>query len=142
LALSAVAVPALDARAGPSRDAVRVLTLQRLDLALRAHLAATGELPESLPDPLTGGWESSRDGRFLASLVAADCLDTELIDPLNEEGFHLLYHRYPAGTEGSTEPFYVLALTAFEGAAPPPSPPARRGDRDWSQEYPFAIVGP
>ena len=141
-ALGAVALPAVDARAGQDRDGARAASLRHLDRALRAHHETTGELPAHRPDPLVGGWESSRGGHFLAGLVTSGHLEAELLDPLNDDEHHLLYHRYPAGTEGHPEPFYVLAVSALEGAAPPRDTAAVRGDRDWGQEYPLVLIGP
>lgn len=142
LMLAVTAVPALDDGAARERDATRARTLARVSRALDAHHAATGELPDHLPDPLAGGWETSVDGHFLDVLVHAGALDVRPRDPRNDRAHHLLYRHYPAGTEGSPEPFYVLAVSALESDAAPGGPPAVLGDRDWSAEYPLAILGP
>lgn len=147
LAVAVSALPALRRNQASARDQVRLGALFEVNRALSAYQREHGEPLPHVPDPLAGGWETSRDGCFLDALVRDGYLAQSRLDPLNDSVHQYRYHRYEAGEYDSPAPFYVLALTAFErsdatGYLPADAPHTERGGRDWSLEFPLALSGP
>jgi hypothetical protein len=146
LALAISAVPALQHSAAMSRDQRRLGAIYDVNRAIAAYVRQHGEPPPHVPDPLAGGWETSRNGCFLDLLVVEGHLESTRLDPLNDSAYQFCYHRYEAGEYGSDEPFYVLAVTAFEDADTELGLRAggyelAQGGRNWSAEFALALGG-
>lgn len=128
-----------------SRDQARVTSLYRIQHALTSYFEDKGELPWHTPDPMLGGWESSRDGQFLMELVRAGYLTSVPKDPVNDEQYHFRYCVYGEYTwEQNDEPFFVLGATSFENPAERTGPAGsfRRGERSWNDDFDFVLSGP
>jgi len=146
LALVASAVPMLQKSAARSRDHARLTAMFDVNRALQAFERDHGAPPAHVPDPGSGGWETSRNGCFLDLLVRDGYLAATRLDPVNSREFQFRYHRYEQGEYGNQEPFYVLALTGFEDVSTADQLPhgvggLSLGGRDWSLEFPLVLGG-
>lgn len=140
--LAGLAVPAAGSRLQRARDVRRLTDLQAVVQALDDYLADTGRLPDHDAETGSGGWDTTRDGTFLSTLVEQGYLREPVVDPLNDASYHYRYRHYPAGYQGFTSDFFVLGILNFETEAYR----QRRGrwvgeSRDWSLEMAYVVGG-
>ena len=136
--LSSIVTVSISAIRKSSRDTQRIQHMQEIQTALKLYHQDFGKYPDEESTPGKSGWEYSNEenSTFISELVGSGYLETEIVDPTNDDQHSYRYYRYPANYRGCEKPFYILGITNMEtseGVADT-SPGWSCPDRDWQTE--------
>jgi len=124
--LAAIIIVNLSAARTKSRDAKRKSDINNIKTALDLYFDANESYPtvdsyDVKPDgTYNTSWDRSdnNDGTssFMSFLTQApqNYMSSVPVDPINNSTYYYRYHRYGAGSNGCTNPFYILQIKAFE----------------------------
>ncbi|MDD5291494.1 MAG: hypothetical protein PHZ04_05350 [Patescibacteria group bacterium] len=121
-----------------AHDVKRRADIKVLAKALDLYHDKYGYYPESDDDQR--GWDLTYDSaageiRFLNVLKEEGFIDKAVADPMNNATFLYRYQKYPAGSFGCSQSFYILQIINFEL----PTGNTGRGlcpEMDWGEDAP------
>lgn len=118
LFLAVLSLMSLDLIRNKVRDIKRKADLKQIQTALELYRAKTGYFP-LVADKDFQGWDTSyeppgQEFEFLSVLEKEKTIDRAVKDPINSYIYYYRYKKFPAGSFGCKDAFYVLQIMNFE----------------------------